>query len=614
MSLASSHLNLAVSAFGEGAAGVIGPYGPAVATGGANALVARALASADAHHQAGRQSEAEQACRAVLAEFPQCVEAWSRLGVLMAAAGQGLQARACLEQAMALAPRDPTHPANLAELLRRAGLPAQALGPARQALQLGPAHSGAHLNLACVWMDMGEPAQALPLFERATELEPAMAPAWFGRGRALMALRQPAQALSSLERCLSLAPDDPEVHLALAQVHRLTGDLTGGWHHAAQAARRLPTHPGVACIQADLLIEDGQPREAERLLEHALSTMPATPGLRYRLALCQLDRGDYPAGFASYESRLLLGDQDVSNRIRMPMMPMPRWRGEDLRGRSLLVMTEQGYGDHIQCCRFVQPLAERGVAITMAVAPPLADLMRGLPGVQRVLTRIEDARETGCDAWTFVCSLPHRLGVDATRLQVMPSGARGYLNADPPNRARWRERLGPRPTDAHGRTQRRIGLVWSGRADNDYERRRSPPLSALAALGQVSGVRWLALQTGARAAEATGPRAPWPIEVMSDAELGSFADTAALIAELDLLISIDTAYTHLAGALGAPVWLMLPRAADWRWSLQPEASPWYPSVRIFRQPSAGDWEDVAQRMAQALADTPLAAAPPASPS
>ena len=120
----------------------------------------------------------------------------------------------------------------------------------------------------------------------------------------------------------------------------------------------------------------------------------------------------------------------------------------------------------------MQPLAERGVAITMAVAPPLADLMRGLPGVQRVLTRIEDARETGCDALTFVCSLPHRLGVDATRLQVMPSGARGYLNADPPNRARWRERLGPRPTDAHGRTQRRIGLVWSGRADNDCERRR----------------------------------------------------------------------------------------------------------------------------------------------
>jgi ADP-heptose:LPS heptosyltransferase len=116
-------------------------------------------------------------------------------------------------------------------------------------------------------------------------------------------------------------------------------------------------------------------------------------------------------------------------------------------------------------------------------------------------------------------------------------------------------------------------------------------------------VRWLALQTGARAAEATGPGAPWPIEVLSDAQLGSFADTAALIAELDLLVSIDTAYTHLAGALGAPVWLMLPRGADWRWSLKEETSPWYPSVRIFRQASIGDWTGVAQRMAQALADS-----------
>jgi hypothetical protein len=243
------------------------------------------------------------------------------------------------------------------------------------------------------------------------------------------------------------------------------------------------------------------------------------------------------------------------------------------------------------------------VEITMAVAPPLADLMRSLPGVRRVLTRVEDARDSDCDAWTYVCSLPHRLGVDATRLQVnLPAGATGYLQTNPARRARWREWLGPRKTGANGRPERRVGIVWSGRPDNDYERRRSPALAQLTALGRVPGVRWLALQTGARAAEALGANAPWPIEVLSDAELGSFADTAALMAELDLLISIDTAYTHLAGAIGAPVWLMLPRANDWRWSLQSESSPWYPSVRIFRQHSIDDWVGVAQRIAQALAD------------
>jgi cytochrome c-type biogenesis protein CcmH/NrfG len=545
-----------------------------------------------------------------------------------------LQARACLEQAMALAPQDPTHAANLAELLRRAGLPAQALPAARQAVQMGLRHAGAHLNLGYVLLDLGDAAQALPHFEQAATLDAAMPQAWFGLGRALSALRRPAQAAQALRECLARAPNDAEAHLALAQVLRLMGDLPGGWAHAMEASRRLPSHPGVVCIQADLLTEDAQPREAERLIEQALSRMPATAGLRYRLALCQLDRGDYTGGFATYESRLLLGDQDVSNRIRIPMLPMPRWQGEDLRGRRLLVMTEQGYGDHIQCCRFIVPLAERGVDITMAVAPPLADLMRTLPGVGRVLTRIEDARDSGCDAWTFVCSLPHRLGVDATRVRVTslhetaaprPGGAAassgpvnavdamhapGYLQADPARRARWRERLGPRLPGPDGRPQRRIGLVWSGRAENDYERRRSPPLAALAPLGQVPGIRWLALQTGARAAEAVGAQAPWPIEVMGEAELGSFADTAALMAELDLLISIDTAYTHLAGAIGAPVWLMLPRAADWRWSLQAETSPWYPSVRIFRQQAAGDWAGVAQRIAQALGRLPPEVARP----
>ena len=601
-SLESSHLNLAVSAFGAGTAGVIGPYGP---TGNphrpAEGLVARILATADSHQQAGRLVEAEQACRSVLAEFPGCVDAWSRLGILMADSGRELQARACFEQAMALAPQDPTHPANLAELLRRAGLAVQALPAARQAVQVGPTHAGAHLNLGYVLLDLADATQALSHFTRASELEPAAPQAWFGRGRALAALRQSAQAIEALRHCLALAPHDPEVHLALAQALRLSGDRAGGWAHAAEAARRLPPHPGVVCIQADLLTEDAQPREAERLIEQALARMPATPGLRYRQSLCQLDRGDYPGGFATYESRLQLGAQDVSNRIRIPLLPMPRWQGEDLRGRRLLVMTEQGYGDHIQCCRFVVPLAERGVDITMAAAPPLADLMRSLPGVQRVLTRVEDARDSGCDAWTFVCSLPHRLGVDATRLQVnRAAGASGYLQAEPARRARWREWLGPRKSGADGRPERRVGIVWSGRPDNDYERRRSPALAQLTALGQVPGVRWLALQTGARAAEALGPHAPWPIEVLSDAELGTFADTAALMAELDLLISIDTAYTHLAGAIGAPVWLMLPRANDWRWSLEAERSPWYPSVRIFRQSAIDDWQGVAQRIAQAL--------------
>jgi tetratricopeptide (TPR) repeat protein len=558
-------------------------------------LLAQVLQLAESERAAGRPAAAEDLCRRLLDELPDCADAWNLLAILYADARRDLQAAACLERAMQAAPGLAAYPANLGELMRRAGLPERAVELGLRAVQLDPNHLVGHLNLGFALLDLGRAEQALSHFRTVTAHEPAQPQAWFGTGRAALMLQRIPEASDALERCRRLAPDDPECRLALAQAHRLLGDRAAAQEHLQVAARALPAHPGVVALQADLLLEAGRLDAAEqRVRAHVVPGQPAAPGLLYRLSLCRLSRGDYRDGFALYESRLSLGPSDVSNRIRQPVLPMPLWQGQDLRGKRLLVLTEQGYGDHIQFCRFVPRLAAAGAEVVMGVAPPLEGLMRSLPGCSRVLTRLDDTRNAGCDYWVFVGSLPQRLQID--RQQLDTGGP--YLRARDDLRLRWRElldrRVGPKAS------VKRVGLVWGGRPENEYERRRALPFEALLPLGQVDGVRLVSLQMGPRAQDLQRHPGALPIEVLTPQELGTFEDTAALMAELDAVVTIDTAFSHLAGALGVPTLLLLPEAPDWRWWLQPETSPWYPSVRLFRQASAPRWDDAVGRVARAL--------------
>jgi tetratricopeptide (TPR) repeat protein len=564
-------------------------------------LLAQVLQLAESERAAGRPSQAEDLCRRLLDEMPDCADAWNLMALLYADAGRDLQAAACLERAMQAAPRHPGYPANLGELMRRAGLPERAVELGTRAVQLDPRHLVAHLNLGFALLDLGRAEQALAHFAAVTAAQPSQPQAWFGTGRAHLMLQRIAPACEALEHCQRLAPGDPEGRLALAQARRLLGDRAAAQEHLQVAARALPGHPGVVALQADLLLEAGRLDAAEQLVRaHVVPGQPAAPGLLYRLSLCRMSRGDYRDGFALYESRLSLGPADVSNRIRQPVLPMPLWQGQDLRGKRVLVLTEQGYGDHIQFCRFVPRLAALGAEVVMGVAPPLEGLMRSLPGCSQVLTQLDDTRNAGCDYWVFVGSLAQRLQID--RAQLDTGGP--YLRARDDLRVRWREllerRVGPGRSVGTGGSAKRVGLVWGGRPENEYERRRALPFEALLPLGQVDGVRLVSLQLGPRAQDLQRHPGALPIEVLTPQELGTFEDTAALMAELDAVVTIDTAFSHLAGALGVPTLLLLPEAPDWRWWLQPETSPWYPSVRLFRQASAPRWDDAVGRVARAL--------------
>jgi tetratricopeptide (TPR) repeat protein len=538
-----------------------------------------------AHIRAGRWRQAEIICRDLVQDFPKCGQAWNHLGCIMAQRNNSLQAVVCFERAIAAAPQEGAFHANLSEIYRRAGLFEQAVLHGRRAVDLAPTHTVARLNLGLALLDLKKPDEALSQFELAAERMPGSVKGWFGKGRALVALKRLEEADTVLRRCAELAPRDPNVWLELARAHLGRNDPSSALADAKRATELRPGAIECAVVLADAHQQLGEFAEAERLVRNALTARPDMAALRYRLAQLRLAQGDYREGFELYESRI---EVDAPNSIRRLSLPMPIWRGEDLVGKRILVLTEQGYGDHIQFCRFIGRLGEMAGGVVLAVSPPLVDLMRSLPCHIEITTQISGARASGCDYWTFVGSLPYQFKLDADAIPPLP-----YLKADPAKRARWRERLAAVP----GR--RRIGLVWAGRPEHEHDRRRSIALEKLSPLARVPDIAWINPQPPRPTSSADPRIAGLEIRYFPDAPV-DFDDSAALIAELDLLISVDTSPAHLGGALGAPTWLLLSTVTDWRWYLHQETSPWYPSMRLFRQRCHGDWDEVLNRVADAL--------------
>jgi hypothetical protein len=321
--------------------------------------------------------------------------------------------------------------------------------------------------------------------------------------------------------------------------------------------------------------------EAMRLLDAALAARPDFPAARWTRAMARLQAGDMPGGWDDFEARWSLPEVGPG-----PAIPRPVWDGTPLAGRRLLLQPEQGLGDTIQFARYAPLLAARGGTVVLGVQPPLQRLLRSLeaPGVTvvacgEVLPPI--------DCYLPLLSVPRVL---RQGLGDIPAAA-PYLVAEPAAVARWRRRIGAACGGALA-----VGLVWAGNPRHINDANRSLPPAQLAALAAVPGVRFFGLQCGPGRAVAP----PLPEMVDLAAGLDDFAETAAVLAALDLLISVDTAPLHLAGALGRPAWALLPAVPDWRWLLGRVDSPWYPSLRLFRQPRPGDWAAVIAEVGVAL--------------
>ena len=321
--------------------------------------------------------------------------------------------------------------------------------------------------------------------------------------------------------------------------------------------------------------------EAIATYETGLEIAPADGNLHVHLALAQLTVGDYENGWREFEWRW------KSTRLNTQRLEFdaPLWDGSDIAGRRLLVYAEQGLGDVIMLARYATILAERGITVIFGCQPPLERLLATVPGMFCAASRFDQTPPFDLQLPSF--ALPHVMG---TRLETIPRQV-PYVFADPRRAEAWRTAL--EPIEGF-----RVGLAWAGSVQNTNDRNRSVPLSAFAPLAEVDGVSFLSVQKGERAAEM-----PPPMLRLLPTDFDDFADCAALMANLDLVISVDTATAHLAAALGRPTWTLIPYVPDWRWMLERDDSVWYPTMRLFRQTTRGDWGDVIRRVTEALRET-----------
>jgi tetratricopeptide (TPR) repeat protein len=502
-------------------------------------------------HQQGKLDAAEALYRSVLRDDDRQADAWHLLGGIQMQRGDPAAAVHLIGRAVTLAPWRADFYGNLGAAWGAQDRHAEALRHFDQAIALAPETAEFHLQRATALASLQRGRDALASYDRALALGAATPELFCDRGNALQTLNRHAEAVADYDRALALRPD-----FALAFSNRA---------NAYAVLNRM-----------DLAIEG---------YDRALALQPDLPFARLNRAYALLRLGDYRRGWPDYELRWT--DPNIARGL--PALDAPQWDGSaPVAGRTLLLRGEQGLGDMLQFCRYAPLLAARGATIILDVPAPLVRLLARLDGVTQVIAH--GSAPPAFDWHIPLMSLPLAFG---TTLESVPPAP--YLVADAQRSAVWAARLAALPG-------RKVGLCWAGRRRSDVaelgavDRRRSMPRAALAPLAAVAGVSFVSLQKMVPAGDAAGG----PPMHDYTAELADFDDTAALVSALDLVITVDTAVAHLAGGLGKPVWILNRFDACWRWLMDRDDSPWYPSARLFRQPVAGDWGSVAGEVVEML--------------
>ena len=541
------------------------------------------------------------------------------LGVMLGAAGQFEPAVAAYRAALGLNPADAVTHHNLSVALRTLGRSEEAISACRAALQSRPDYADAHGTLGDLLAERRRFDEAERSYRAALDLRPDSVETWNNLGIALMESGRAEDAAAAYRTAISLRPTFAEAYSNLANALRTTGnsteaitaygiairlkpDLVAAYGNLANTLRDLgrleeadtvcraairaaPDHAEAHATLGNVLYDRGLTDQAIFCYQTAIALRPDFAEAHLNLAATRLMRGEFDEGWREFEWRW---EVPLLKDWRRPFS-QPQWRGEAAAGRTLLIHAEQGFGDTLQFCRYAALAKERGFTVVLEVPPPLLRLLGSLEGIDRLVGQGESLPEF--DLHCPLLSLPLALG---TRLATIPAKV-PYLTAPPAQATAWRSRLA-----ALGGQGPRVGLVWAGspRHGNPQlaavDRRRSMAAEMLAPLLRVPEVRFFSLQLGGQPPEGFAVH-----DFM--AEMNDFADTAALVANLDLVVSVDTAVLHLAGALGRPVWLLNRFDSCWRWLAGRSDSPWYPTLRIYRQPAAGDWGAVVEAVAADLA-------------
>jgi Tfp pilus assembly protein PilF len=497
--------------------------------------------------QQGHLDKAERLCAGVLEYRSDDFDALHLLGLLNLQRRRPLEALRFLSQALKVNSTSADAMSNLGLALHATGRFEEAVASYRDALRLAPGHPEILYNLGNALLELGCVDEALASYDDALAKGPSHVGALVNRGNALLRFNRPTEALASYDKALAAMPGHPQI-------------LTNRGH----ALRRLD-----------------RPIDALADFEAALVAGPEFPEAHFEAAMTRLTLGDFDAGWKAYEWRWKTG-AFASQRRRLQA---PLWLGDrPVSGKTILLHAEQGFGDTIQFIRYAPLLASRGATVVCEVQPELQSLLSQFEDIDVI------AAGEPLPAFDLHCpllSLPLAFG---TQPQTIPAPA-PYLVASEERLAYWHDRL---PTGLP-----RAGFVWSGSPSHKNDSNRSIPLARLSVLFENPPVHCFSLQTELRDADSEVLR-ELPNIVHLGGEFRDFADTAAVISLLDVVISVDTSVAHLAGALGKPVVILLPYAADFRWMRDRDDSPWYPTARLFRQPAFGDWDSVIVRLRDEL--------------
>lgn len=508
------------------------------------------LERAEAARASGANDEARDCCMRVLREFPADPQALNLMTELAADSRDSAEGRIWAERAIA-ADADSARPHYaLGRMLEYEGRLAEAEASYRAALRRAPDHARAHNNLGCVLHMQGRLAEALASYRKALELDPALPEA--------------------LQNCAAITRDPAALEQAI-EAYRLQ-------------AKANPGDAELYCNLANACRELGRHDEALAGFERAIQLRPDLAEAHFSRSFVLLLQGRYPEGWKEYEWRWRLPVFDAPAR----RFPQPMWDGARRAGATILLHAEQGLGDTLQFVRYAPLVAERCGSVILECQPELKSLLAALEGVAAVVAQGEPL--PAFDTHLPLMSLPHVFG---TTLDSVPWKG-PYLHADPRRVAAWQ-------TLTDGRDSRlRVGLAWAGRPQQWDDRKRSLSLEMLSPLAEIAGARFYSLQKGEAAAQAIAP--PRGMQLVDlTARIEDFADTAALARQLDLIVSVDTSVAHLCGAMDLPTLVLVAYAPDWRYHLQRPDNPWYPAMRLFRQPRDGDWHGAIVALARELA-------------
>jgi tetratricopeptide (TPR) repeat protein len=529
----------------------------------------------------GQRPEAVDHFRQAMRLRPEHFDALLALGIALAEQGSLAEAVGHLTAAVRARPDSAPARYNLGVALAQQGKLEEAEPAFREALRLSPGYAAAHYGLGNVLTARGRREEAVACFRAALSFRPDYGEAYNNLGLALTELRRPAEAVVLLRQAVRLRPGAAEGHnnlgLALSDLGRFE-EAEAAFH---EALRLNPKYAEAHTNLGSAFKEQGRTDEALACYQVALWLQPDSASTHWNRALAWLQAGDFERGWPEYEWRW--------QRTKTPprRFPQPAWDGSPLAGRTLLIYMEQGLGDMLQFIRYAA-LAQPGGRVVVECPGILRPLFSRCRGIDQLVA--EGDPLPPFDVHAPLLSLPRLL---KTTLATVPAEV-PYLFPDPGRVETWGRRLPP------GRDFK-IGVAWQGNPHHQWDRHRSFPLAKLAPLAGLPGVRLVSLQKGPGIEQLRA--APFPVTALAedlDASGGAFEDTAAVLRHLDLVVTPDTALAHLAGGMGVPAWVALAAVSDWRWLLGREDSPWYPSLRLFRQARLGDWEAVFERMAAEL--------------